>query len=681
MPRRFAAVALCLATVGGILLTPASPSSADSSIVVGVVQSQASKNYAAGVPPHPFSQGYDITGRENAALSWATDEGYTVVTLTDADLANRVSLDAVDVVIMPYTVAMNESASMTVRDWVHDGGAIIPILASPRFFLDDQGQWDLWILEMNYEAWEWGPISEAYQMQFVNDPNVPQWDAHVSSGHPIGSDALAAVGAASARFRRPSPGTGVEFGYPFNDNVDPFLTYGNLTGSESVYNGWSAAQAVQYGHGRIVYFNVPLIDFLPVYNSTLSAVSAGAGVTNGELADAVLAASVDWATTDGGYVPVNPVGTTYGEVDVWGDAIYVRQYVGAEGEFPVLGSAYARVYKPDGSLWMTHVKPKVGVEPGGERMYSWSFLNHAPLDNGSYRVEVEYTYTYPDYDESHFEEVYVVRSQGTNIPTVEVEDPFALDFSDFDPVIHPTGGTLGVTAPGGTAWTVTVAHRDGSGVVLSESGTGDDSISWGGTTAIGPYLVTGTFSGLGSTSRFIQVGDYEWPFVDDEGSYARTELEEMWDRGLTIGCDWNKYCPDDQLTRVELATILARSMNPSGNWPSYHGYYGDVAPGHWYTGPIEYLVEQGILPGGPEYGVGYFASRALLVDLLMPVLGQGSYGSYQGYFTDVGPSDWFREKVERAYEMGIALGYPDGTFRPYSGVTREEAAALLMRGL
>lgn len=155
----------------------------------------------------------------------------------------------------------------------------------------------------------------------------------------------------------------------------------------------------------------------------------------------------------------------------------------------------------------------------------------------------------------------------------------------------------------------------------------------------------------------------------------------MWNRGITKGCDWNLFCPDTLLSRAQLATMIARSMADSSRWPPYRGYYSDVPPRTWYTGPIEYLVEQGVLAGGGSFGVDYAATRALVVDIMMTAIGDRNYPSYRGYFTDVAEGDWFRLKVERAHELGIVRGYPDGTFRPHGLLTRQEAAAFLMRGL
>ncbi|MDK1103210.1 MAG: S-layer homology domain-containing protein [Actinomycetota bacterium] len=260
---------------------------------------------------------------------------------------------------------------------------------------------------------------------------------------------------------------------------------------------------------------------------------------------------------------------------------------------------------------------------------------------------------------------------------------YNVDFTHFTQVVAPSESTLVIDTFGsGISWTAEVKRRMG-GVVFTASGTASGTILWSAAGVVaGPYTATVDFGPYGKVEHAIQVGDYEWPFIDDEGSYAVTEIEEMWDRGITEGCDWNLFCPNDLLTRAQLVTLIARSMTETVDWPLHQGSYSDVAPGQWYTGPIEYLVQQGVLPGGGgEFGVHEPATRAMVVDVMMNAIGDTAYPPYQGYFSDVAEAEWFTQKIERAHQLGIALGYPDGTFRPHATLTREEAAAFLMRGL
>lgn len=48
-------------------------------------------------------------------------------------------------------------------------------------------------------------------------------------------------------------------------------------------------------------------------------------------------------------------------------------------------------------------------------------------------------------------------------------------------------------------------------------------------------------------------------------------------------------------------------------------------------------------------------------------------------FDDVGPDHPHRESIERAAELGLVVGYPDGTYRPEAGLTRGQAATIAVR--
>ena len=123
----------------------------------------------------------------------------------------------------------------TIRDWVADGGALVTILmgprmtpqpgcrwvgaSHPRLTVDWQANWTcssgpnggfaFWVLEMSSEVWEWGPLSEAYQSTFINDP-TPRTFTVVddANAHPIVAGTQSALGISSIALHRPFPGAG-----------------------------------------------------------------------------------------------------------------------------------------------------------------------------------------------------------------------------------------------------------------------------------------------------------------------------------------------------------------------------------------------------------------------------------------------------------------------------------------
>lgn len=70
---------------------------------------------------------------------------------------------------------------------------------------------------------------------------------------------------------------------------------------------------------------------------------------------------------------------------------------------------------------------------------------------------------------------------------------------------------------------------------------------------------------------------------------------------------------------------------------------------------------------------------AIVVGLLSGAMVAGAGGG--GPFPDVGAGHPFATEIENMSEAGITGGFPDGTFRPSSPVTRQSMAAFMGRGL
>ena len=50
-------------------------------------------------------------------------------------------------------------------------------------------------------------------------------------------------------------------------------------------------------------------------------------------------------------------------------------------------------------------------------------------------------------------------------------------------------------------------------------------------------------------------------FTDDDGSIFESQIEILYDHGITSGCEVDKFCPDDSVTRGQMAAFLVRALN------------------------------------------------------------------------------------------------------------------------
>ncbi|MCL1817153.1 MAG: S-layer homology domain-containing protein, partial [Clostridiales bacterium] len=111
---------------------------------------------------------------------------------------------------------------------------------------------------------------------------------------------------------------------------------------------------------------------------------------------------------------------------------------------------------------------------------------------------------------------------------------------------------------------------------------------------------------------------------------------------------------------------------------SQAAFFNDVED-HWAEQAIMRLAErdepllQGM--GNGMFGVDDAMTRAQLVTCLQRLIKSPPGGPI---FTDLAPSHWAYRDIGSAQQAGWISGYPDGSFRPDSPVTRAEVAQLLV---
>lgn len=196
--------------------------------------------------------------------------------------------------------------------------------------------------------------------------------------------------------------------------------------------------------------------------------------------------------------------------------------------------------------------------------------------------------------------------------------------------------------------------------------------------ATGQILYAATISGAFQFERsYLDVPDTH-PFW--------TQIDAFAMNGITSGCGEGNFCPDSAATRAQAAVFLLRSKEGGAYVPppATGTVFADVPQNAFAAAWIEELYRRGITLGcgGGNYCGSDPVTRAQLAILLL----RTKYGStYMPppatglIFVDV-PADAFGAAfIEQLFAEGITSGCGGGRFCPDDPASRTEAAVFLVR--
>jgi S-layer family protein len=175
------------------------------------------------------------------------------------------------------------------------------------------------------------------------------------------------------------------------------------------------------------------------------------------------------------------------------------------------------------------------------------------------------------------------------------------------------------------------------------------------------------------------------PFTDvSANSFARDDIELLFDLGITTGTSPTTYGPDELVTREQMAAFLARLWRSLGKTcPTDPTPFSDVNPASFAEGDIACIFGLGITTGtsATTYDPGGRVTReqmaAFLARLWMTLGNSCPNGPFP--FTDVSPSSFALSHISCIFSLGITTGTSPTTYSPGANVTREQMAAFLAR--
>lgn len=162
--------------------------------------------------------------------------------------------------------------------------------------------------------------------------------------------------------------------------------------------------------------------------------------------------------------------------------------------------------------------------------------------------------------------------------------------------------------------------------------------------------------------------------------YSKGFIEEV---DLTESGEFYYSVNVEKANKVRLVAVDSATGGVTALWQDCArrpGSFSDIDY-HWAEMDIHNLVSRGMLKGFPDgtFRPNSAVTRAEFIVMLTRLMGN------EGSFTDLPYIDaqdvpeWARSSVAHAYNRGLVMGYDDNTFRPHAHITREEAASLMVR--
>ncbi len=162
--------------------------------------------------------------------------------------------------------------------------------------------------------------------------------------------------------------------------------------------------------------------------------------------------------------------------------------------------------------------------------------------------------------------------------------------------------------------------------------------------------------------------------------WARKEIQALGEQGIINGYDQRFFRPNDNVTRAQVAVILARAFDLKPT--SYSGNFNDINENFHAYEEVQAVADAGFFGGDAN---GNFRPNDPFtrehIALVFAKAFELAEASEAIPFKDVDPSRSSYDAIQRLAASGITGGYNDNTYRPGNTTTRAQLAVFLYRAL
>jgi S-layer homology domain/Putative binding domain, N-terminal len=270
-----------------------------------------------------------------------------------------------------------------------------------------------------------------------------------------------------------------------------------------------------------------------------------------------------------------------------------------------------------------------------------------------------------------------IATHGRGIWEISVS-PFNLNLFSASYAANGGNGSVTVAGPNGPSWTATTSD---SWIMINNAGpgTGNGSVTYTVTANSASTNRIGTITIANQTFTVYQGAS----FADVPPSHIFYDLiGKLSAHGITTGCGGGNYCPDDPVTREQMAAFIIRARGDFNPLTPPSQRFADVPPSSPFYNFIDQMAVLGITSGcgGGNYCPSTNVTREQMAAFIIRGIGEFNPPPPASQrFADVPPSNPFYNFIDRMGALNITSGCGGGNYCPSDNVTRGQMAVFLVR--
>lgn len=200
---------------------------------------------------------------------------------------------------------------------------------------------------------------------------------------------------------------------------------------------------------------------------------------------------------------------------------------------------------------------------------------------------------------------------------------------------------------------------------------------------VAPRIVAAQAAPARDITQFACPSDLDTPFTDVEGTTHEVAIECLYEFGVANGTTATTFVPAGNVTRAQLATLIARTLAFAGRTldPADAGF--EDLGGTVHTDAINALANLGVITGKSEtdFDPDGLATRAQTASIVARSIPEGLPDDPPDAFTDDDGATAHHRAINQLAAVGIVTGVSEDQFDPDGFLSRGASSSVVARAL